>query len=68
MKSGMTSDPISSTTGSLTMYKKIQYRPMTVEIYDELRKMYGSNECKFCGKLYLNKNERDKHLLRHTGE
>lgn len=46
---------------------RLGFLPMTVEIFQKMRDTFGSEECEFCGRLFMAKVDYEYHVRTHTG-
>lgn len=50
------------------IYKRLNYVPMTMEVFHKLRMTFGTEECEFCGRLFYSKSDFTVHVRTHTGK
>lgn len=46
---------------------KLGFLPMNLTIFENIRNTFGSEECEFCGRLFVSKSESRLHQRIHTG-
>ena len=59
---------ITTPSKDLDLYMQLNYKPMTMDIYYNIKEMFGSLECEICGRLFVMQSELDPHMRTHTGK
>ena len=64
---GNTKNDDNCTGGSESVYERLNYERLTMEMFQYVREIHGSDECEFCGRLFYQTSEYETHLNMHTG-
>ncbi|XP_035680256.1 zinc finger protein ZFAT-like isoform X2 [Branchiostoma floridae] len=51
-----------------TLMEKLEYRKMSLDVYNKLKVLYGDMECRYCGRFFYYDKTLAQHERTHTGE
>ena len=49
------------------IYRRLEFKQMSLDVLQKLRTMFGSEECEYCGRLFYSKTDFEPHFRTHTG-
>ena len=49
------------------IFERLGFCSMNMQVFQELRQMFGNEECEYCGRLFYSKSDHEAHIRTHTG-
>ncbi|KAK2186472.1 hypothetical protein NP493_199g06054 [Ridgeia piscesae] len=50
------------------IFERLGFCSMNMQVFQELRQMFGNEECEYCGRLFYSKSDHEAHIRTHTGD